>query len=198
MAGRRCADAEVVSVIQQAAHAFITFMDGGPPPAWILVSFYLLTMPFLLLLHELGHAAAALALRPGGVAVGIGREPHLFHIVLGRLMVAFHPWVGFWRAHGVCMYQRPESRTEDAIIAAAGPAASLLACIVTRTMLVNVSPGLLHDALAVMTLYLLSTGVVSLVPRSFDRHGTRMRSDGGLIVDALLQRNALANEARRT
>jgi hypothetical protein len=178
------------------SHAFITFTDGGPPSIWILVAMYLLTMPCLALVHELGHAAAALALRPGAVVVAIGRPPHLLHLILGRMTILFDPWIGLWGAQAECAHQRAETRKQDALIAAAGPAASLLACIVTRSMLVRLEPGLLHDALAVITVYLLS-GVFNLIPISFTRHGTRVRSDGRIIVDALLQRTALASEAPR-
>jgi hypothetical protein len=160
-----------------------------------MVSLYVLTMPLLVFVHELGHAAAALALLQGRVAVGVGRPPHVVHLAFGRLTVAFHPWIGLWRAHGLCAHRRPDSWTGEVLIAAAGPAASLLGCIVTRCVLVRVGPGLLHDALAVMTLYFLTAGVASLVPRSFHTYGSPMRSDGGLIVDALLHRNARVRPA---
>jgi hypothetical protein len=175
-----------VSSIDQALHEFTNFMDGGPPPPWIVLPLFVLSQPLLALVHELGHAGAALALSSGRVAIAIGRYPPLVARDLGRMTIAFHPVAPILRNHAECTPPAPKSRTEDALVALAGPAASLVTCIVARSALVHVSPGLLHDALWMVTFLSLVATVGNLVPFTFtDSQGRRRRSDGATILAAL-------------
>jgi hypothetical protein len=175
-----------VSAIDLALHEFTNFMDGGPPPPWVVLPLFVLTKPLLALVHELGHAGAALALSSGRVAIAIGRRPPLIARDLGRLTIAFHPLAPVFRNHAECTHPAPRSRAEDALIALAGPAASLLTCVVARSALVHVSHGLLHDTLWMITFLSLVATVGNLVPFTFtDSQGRRRRSDGATIVAAL-------------
>jgi hypothetical protein len=177
-----------VSAVDGALRGFTSFMDSGPPPPWILLPLCLVTMPLLTLVHELGHAGAALALRPGRrVWVIVGHRPHLARphptdwVVLGPLAIAFSLLPALGRNE--CVYDEPAaSRTERALIAFAGPVATLCACLIAWNGLIRVGPGLLHDLLWVVTWFELIAVVVNLWPFTF-KDGTR--SDGANIVAAL-------------
>jgi membrane-associated protease RseP (regulator of RpoE activity) len=83
--------------------------------------------PPLILIHELGHALAALALTRGHVRVTVGVGPAAALLRQDRLEVR----AALIPAFGVCEYdpwtlQRPRA---EAWIALAGPAASLAACV---------------------------------------------------------------------
>ena len=77
--------------------------------------------PLAVLLHELAHAAMALALTRGRVlvVVGYGRGVSL---TLGRLSLRLSPLA----AGGCCVHRDTHARADHAIIAAAGPVSSLL------------------------------------------------------------------------
>jgi hypothetical protein len=174
-----------VSPLDRIAEGFMTLMDAAPPPwAWLVLFF--LTEPLHALIHELGHGAAALALRPGRVAVAIGRRPPLVVWRLGRMTISFHLLMPLWRNHADCTHEAEGSRGEAALIALAGPAASLLTCIVAWSALVRVGSGLLHDLLFAMTFISFISAVGNLVPLTVtDYRGTRRRTDGAVIVAAL-------------
>jgi hypothetical protein len=169
-------------------------MGSGPPPPWIFLPLLFVTWQLLVFVHELGHAAAALALRPGRrVWVVVGRHPHrgphpypTRWVVLGRLAIAFNPMPALRRIAGICVYEPPVMRTERALIAFAGPAADLAAGLVTWNGLMRVDPGLLHDVLWVTTFSFLIKAVVNLLPfSSTDSGGIRSPSDGAVIIGAL-------------
>jgi len=145
-----------------------------------------LTAPLLSLLHELGHAAAALVLLPGRVIVRVGGSKPLVISEAGRLTVGLHPVMVPWRFDAVCAYEAPSSRLETALIALAGPAASLITGIVAVGAFVRVEPGFVHDLFGVMTAASFFTVVVCLLPlRLTDSTGTRLQTDGATVVAAL-------------
>jgi len=173
-------------MIDHAVRGFQSFMDGGPPlPVSLALLF--LTAPFLALLHELGHAVAALVLLPGRVVVQIGggSKPMVVSEA-GRLAVGFHPVMLPWRFDAVCAYEAPSSRVETAVIALAGPAASFITGTGAVSAFVRTESGLLHDLLGVMTLASFFTVVVCLVPLTLtDSTGARLQTDGATVVAAL-------------
>ncbi len=77
------------------------------------------------LLHELGHAVAALVATRQRIALELGRGPGFKRLQLGRLGLALGPW-RLW--HGATRYdRRREPRGVQALVALAGPVASLAA-----------------------------------------------------------------------
>ena len=116
--------------------------------AWCLA--VLLAGPVVLLVHELGHAAAALLLTKGPVVVQTGRRAFLTPRV-GRLTLALGP--GGLQA-GACWHLAPESRAAEAAIAAAGPLASVVTATAAGTALLVLDPprgaGLALAALGVL------------------------------------------------
>jgi len=172
-------------VIDQGVRGFMSFMDNGPslPVALALI---FLTAPLLSFLHELGHAAAALALLPGRVVVRVGGAKPMLVGEAGRLTVGFHPVMAPWRFDAVCAYEAPSSRPETAIIALAGPAASFITGLAAVSVFVRIEPGLLHDLFGVMTLASFFSVIVCLVPLTLtDSTGVRLRTDGATVVATL-------------
>ena len=84
----------------------------------------LIATPIAVLLHELAHAGMALALTRGKVLVVVGYGPGM-KVQLGRL--ALH--VSLLAASGCCVHRATRESSDRAIIAAAGPIASLLIAV---------------------------------------------------------------------
>jgi hypothetical protein len=85
----------------------------------------LIATPLAVLLHELAHAGMALTLTRGRVlvVVGYGRGVSL---TLGRLSLRLSPLA----ASGCCVHRGTRERADRAVIAAAGPIASLMLAVV--------------------------------------------------------------------
>jgi hypothetical protein len=85
----------------------------------------LIATPIAVLLHELAHAGMALALTRGKVLVVVGYGPGM-KLHLGRLALHVSPLA----ASGCTVHRATQESTDRAIIAAAGPIASLLLGVV--------------------------------------------------------------------
>jgi hypothetical protein len=180
------ADATRVSTFDDGVRGFMNFMDSGPSiPLTLAIA--LLLAPVLGLIHDLGHATAALVLLPGRVLVRVGGPQPLGAVDVGRMNVSFHPLVLPWRFDAVCSYEADSaSRAETIAIALAGPAASLVAGVFALNALEHAGSGPLHDVLKVATLLSLGSVVVCLLPFTLtDSQGTRLRTDGATAIDAL-------------
>src|SRR5207248_2655762 len=99
--------------------------------------FLVLFFPFATLIHELGHAFAALLLTPHHVQIRIGEGPLVWSGRCGRLTLLFHRAanphrLNVWRdvmnaSSGLAWIpSAPSQRWRRALFALAGPAASLL------------------------------------------------------------------------
>jgi hypothetical protein len=76
-----------------------------------------------IMVHELGHALAAVALTPGRPLVEIGAPPRRLRLSLGRIDVH----LGLRPGAGCCLLPRDGlTRSRDALVASAGPLASAL------------------------------------------------------------------------
>jgi Zn-dependent protease len=153
----------VTNLFYLLADATLRYMDAAPG---------LLTLPYLALmgipamyLHELGHSLAARQ------RLGVRAT-----IVLGL----FH---GSARFDGTWA-----TRRDIAVIAVAGPAASLLTALIAGPLMAVAPPGVLHDALWAAT-GLGIAGVLNLIPVTVEkrRGGPLMKSDGRMLLDALLR-----------
>jgi hypothetical protein len=85
----------------------------------------LIAVPVAVLLHELAHAGMALALTRGKVLVVVGYGPGM-KLHLGRLALHVSPLA----ASGCTVHRATHESSDRAIIAAAGPVASLLLGVV--------------------------------------------------------------------
>ena len=84
----------------------------------------LIATPVVVLLHELAHAGMALALTRGKVLVVVGYGPGM-KLQLGRLALHVSPLA----ASGCCVHRATRESGDRAIIAAAGPVASLMLAV---------------------------------------------------------------------
>jgi hypothetical protein len=84
----------------------------------------LIAFPLAVLGHELAHAGMALATTRGKVLVVIGYGPGL-SMNLGRLALRLSPFA----ASGCCFHRATRESSDRALIAAAGPIASLLLAV---------------------------------------------------------------------
>ena len=102
-------------------------------PLLVLWGLTLLWVPPLVLLHELGHAAAAIGATEDRVTAHVGRGPELVAFSLGRCRVSIGPLL---LPGGHCEYDPSRLRRgrDEAWIALAGPLTSLLAAV-TLTVL---------------------------------------------------------------
>jgi hypothetical protein len=87
-----------------------------------------LTLPVLVLVHELGHAIAALRLTTGTVRIYVGRDPKLVGRA-GRLELYFGLRLPKGGRLGVCLHPRASTPLRAMAIAVAGPLASALSAI---------------------------------------------------------------------
>jgi hypothetical protein len=111
------------------------------------------------LVHELGHAVAALRAVGGHVVVRAGGDPAAT-LRLGRLVIALGPLVA---AGGACLHKPPASARDAARIAAGGPLASLLGAVAAGAAWAA-APGPLHPAAGAPALACAAGFLVSAAP----------------------------------
>lgn len=90
--------------------------------------FWLVTVPALTLVHELGHALAGMMTTRGSVtaAIGTGRKP--FRMDIGRLGIELRPFSGFV---GFCTREQTSgSGRGEALFYVAGPLFSLISAVI--------------------------------------------------------------------
>ena len=100
---------------------------------------YLVGLGVGVLAHELGHAALATLLTRQRVLLQVGQGPRFFRGRLGRL--EFRLSARGYRFGFTRYVRETESRWRQTFVAAAGPAASLLACAVLAWATVNAVVG---------------------------------------------------------
>jgi hypothetical protein len=151
--------------------------------AWCLA--ILLAGPLVMLVHELGHAAAALALTRGPVVVQTGRRAFLTPRI-GRLTLAIGP--GGLQA-GACWHLAPESRRAEAAIAAAGPLASLATAATAATACLLAPPRAAGLALAAVAVLAALDALANLWPALHPARrtvtGAPQESDGRIVARCL-------------
>lgn len=165
------------------------FLNEQPGLVAYVALTVLLSVP-LLLIHELGHAAAAklLGARDVFVLAG-GASPGVERNIAGiptRVTPAARPW----RFDGLMTFDPTGiSHFGVTLIALAGPLASFAAAALTGLLMGERNPGsLLDDALAVATLNGCLGGIVSLLPitvtDSVDPARPALALDGRVALDA--------------
>ena len=152
--------------------------------AWCLA--VLFAGPVVLLLHELGHGLAALALTRGPVVVQTGRRAFVTPR-LGRLTLALGP--GGLQA-GACWHLAPDTPRAEAAIAAAGPLASLLLSVLAGLACLRLDPPralqLLLAALSVLgALDAAGNLWPALHPARRTATGAPQESDGRIVARCL-------------
>ena len=168
------------------AEAVVRFMDASPGLPILLLYVAVAGIP-VVLLHELGHALAAVRLLGDEVQVSVGSTGELARLRLGQISVSLSALSHPGEAAGVAEFDASRATARDVLlIAVAGPAASLLGTVLTAWALSAAAPsGVLHGLLWAAT----SAGVVgglNLVPLSLrDRRDAQpIASDGRIALEA--------------
>jgi hypothetical protein len=166
----------------------IPFADHLTPFQLLVVAICALVLnPVLTVLHELGHAAAAVVLRPGHVGIQIGARRPVATLEVGRLIVAVHPFVPPWGKTGYCVWDRTDQRRVETVgIALAGPAVELCCGGLALLGFTAVDGALARIAFGVTAILALYSALASLAPITYrDKQGREMPTDGALALAAL-------------
>jgi hypothetical protein len=159
--------------------AFDEWMRGGALLGFslTLVLLGVVLAPALVLVHELGHAAVALARTEGLVAVRVGRSPASWRRRFGRLQLELSILPARNEPAGLAKIHARLGSGSRVALALAGPLAQaiagvLIAIVGTR---IHFLPLTLSGGLCVLE------AAANLIPR--EKHG--VRSDGAYLGDAL-------------
>ena len=171
---------------QPVVQQIVDFMDGLPPVPLVLL-YGVLMSPLLALVHELGHAGAALWRSNGPVFVLIGARRWHWELRSGRFTVGAERLMD---RGGMCVYDAGGLvGWERALIALAGPGASLAAAVATG-LLWGYAGGLVRDLLAVATMGGVLMAIVNALPLTYRASvdAPEVRLDGLQTVEALSRR----------
>jgi hypothetical protein len=134
-------------------------MDGIPQ---ILLVILVATVPAALI-HELGRAAAALALTKGRVCVLLGSGRTLFSLRVGRLMIGANRT---WLWGGECLHAPTASRRRSTLIALTGPLAGNVAFLAAAALAITWNGGATDHAALQLGLFVFA--LVALTRASVD------------------------------
>jgi hypothetical protein len=135
-------------------------MDGTLLQLLLVVA--IATVPAALV-HELGRAAAALALTKGRVCVLLGAGRPLFSVRIGRLLIG--P-TRTWLWGGECLHAPTTSRRRATVILLTGPLAGDLAFVTAFAAAVTWKGGALNHTALHLALFVFA--LVALIRASID------------------------------
>ena len=158
------------------------------PPLPLMLVLGAIVGPPLVLIHELGHALAALWRTDGPVFVRLGARERRWALRAGRFSMEAGP-SELALAGGFCAYDaRNIGRLSLAFVAISGPLASLAGAAMTA-LLWSKTGGLLRDAFSAATVGGAIAGIVNALPLTFrgNSQGVEhvVRLDGLHALDAL-------------
>lgn len=156
-----------MDVLLSVLEAFDRFMNAGPQSLVTFLLVLIVVSPVMTLLHELGHATAAIHLLGDEVEVKVGKVGKLLDARIGvlRLRVnGFAPLVGV-QGHAMFNQARASAR-EVIVIALAGPATSACALLASALVLAVMPAGLMHD-LAWMAACFNAIAFLNVLPLEF-------------------------------
>jgi hypothetical protein len=115
------------------------------------------------LIHELGRAAAALALTKGRVCVLLGSGRTLFTVRVGRLLIGANRT---WLWGGECLHAPTASRRRSTLIALTGPLAGNVAFFAAAALAITWNAGATDHAALQLGLFVFA--LVALTRASVD------------------------------
>lgn len=174
-----------MDLLETIAEAIVNYIDNGPGFLVTMVYVFVAGYP-MVLLHEFGHAVAAVRLLGEDVQVEVGKVGKLAELQLGRIAVSMNA-IGPPGQAGVAEFDGSRATARDVLlIAIAGPAASLMGVLVTVFVLYAASPSGVFAGLLWAATFMGVIGVLNLVPFRYQvtRRAPASRSDGLLALDA--------------
>jgi hypothetical protein len=173
----------VTSLLQ----AFYDLMESQPGfPQWLFAQ--LIVLPLTVLLHEIGHAAAAAWRTQAGIELEVGVGPIAWRGKLARIDMEVRPLISPVGPAGAVSFDAAQATAKDVLLVAlAGPAISLLGTVMAWVWFVSADEGTaLSTLLAVAAATGLFVTVLNLIPMSIrDRHGAvTWRTDGWHVLSA--------------
>lgn len=146
----------------------------------------LIATPVAVLLHELAHAGMALSLTRGRVLVVVGYGPGM-KVSLGRLALHVSPLA----ASGCCVHRATRDSSDRAIIAAAGPVASVLVAVLGWRTGQAIGDGFVAGLCAALGAASAAIALLTALPLRYPAAvaiGDDRDSDGMTVVRALRKR----------
>lgn len=160
-------------MVDTALERLVELLDSASTTELVVAGLGIFALLFVVVLvHELGHAAVALARTDGLVLVHVGRSPGLVRVRVGRLDLTLDPRPGDEDEAGWALVVADMSRYEAVAYALAGPAANLGLTLLLAPPLVMLSGTAAYAVGAVVVLSLV-VGLWNLVtpqPGSDGRH----------------------------
>jgi hypothetical protein len=173
-------DYGAVEPLHFLALAFAKFARASPSLPGLFLYLAIVGIPATLL-HELGHAVIARRRLGGEVRISVGTAGKLANVRLGQITMSINALGHPGRRAGHASFAASRASARDVVlIALAGPAASLVGCVLTAWALSSSqTSGVWHDLMWAATAA-GAFGVLNIVPFKFQerRDGPRLRSDG--------------------
>lgn len=172
-----------------------------PAAGWLLINIALawfIIGPLVTLIHEMGHAVAALALGREPVSVRVGPAPARLRLSVGRLRLLLGLRGGFY---GFYEYDdRGLSRAARSIVIAAGPLASLVLATLCFAVAVGLGGGArwASTPVSIAAMAAIVQGVITALPLRYPKFWGEyagLSSDGARLRLVLAER---ASPSRRT
>ncbi|MFE4708676.1 hypothetical protein [Peribacillus simplex] len=128
--------------------------------------FYVLVIPIIVLMHEIGHGIGVVCISKSHVHVYLGsrNEGNKENLKLGRLHLHI-----YWSYVGYAVWDGNLDKRQKAIALAGGPFMSLLLGILFGIMVIVVPPGDLHSFLWGITIFNISQFVLTTIPITYPR-----------------------------
>jgi hypothetical protein len=172
-------------LLETLVAAVVRFMDAMPAVPIAVLATMVVAVP-VTLVHELGHALMARRRLDTEVDVQVGTSGRIATVRLGRIAAEIHAWGMPGRVAGQAAFDGSAATALDAaLIALAGPAASLIGFVVCACAWSATSGGIVRDLLWAATLEGAGASLVNLIPMALHEHGGRVvRTDGRVVLDA--------------
>ena len=153
-------------------------MDGlSPVTVALTVALTFVAYWFVLLTHELGHAAIGLTRTDGLVRVRVGRSPGVWRGRLRRLSLELHPLPARNEPDGVATTHAHFGQASAVLYALAGPCAGCLAAL--ALLLLGIRSH--FEPFTIVAGFIFFAELSNLLPS--DKHG--VRSDGAVLRELL-------------
>ena len=153
---------------------------------------YIISMPVLSFIHELGHAIPALIFTKGEVSVSIGNSNLIKKVKLNRLVINIYGYRSIMDvSYAYVNWESIDSKFKSIIMIAGGPIASLCTSIVLYLTLDTIQLSYLIKIFNGILLFSIGQFIVTALPMKYSDNSPYkgFTSDGYKIVQWLKLKN---------